>query len=175
MSGRQPAPGQPAPGARALVRAAGGVVWRRVPTGAQIVLVHRPKYDDWAFPKGKLEPGETDEQAALREVREETGLSCRLGIELPSTTYTDGQGRPKIVRYWTMTVLPAAQEPGTPGGPAPAGGEGQAGAGLSLTPEPKASHEIDEAGWVPVAEVRGRLTYPRDVLVVDALLDFLAH
>jgi 8-oxo-dGTP diphosphatase len=147
-----------------LVRAAGGVVWRRVPAGVDVVLVHRPAYDDWALPKGKLEPGETDEQAALREVREETGLSCRLGTELPSTTYADGQGRPKVVRYWSMTVMPAA--PGAAAGSL---------TDLPLNPEPKASHEIDEACWVPLAEVRGRLTYPRDVVVLDALSDFLSR
>jgi len=64
--------------------------------------VHRPKYDDWSWPKGKLEPGESDEDAALREVTEETGLRCRLGDELASVSYTDRRGRPKVVRYWTM-------------------------------------------------------------------------
>ncbi len=91
---------------KTVVRAGGGVVWRRVPAGVEVVLVHRPAYNDWALPKGKLEAGETDEEAAVREVREETGLSCRLGTELPSTTYADAQGRSKIVRYWTMTVVP---------------------------------------------------------------------
>jgi ADP-ribose pyrophosphatase YjhB (NUDIX family) len=188
-------------------------VWRRVPSGVDVVLVHRPAYDDWALPKGKLEPGETDEEAALREVREETGLSCRLGTELPSTTYADGQGRPKVVRYWTMTVVPgtatpvggmsapeashggakgaAAKGAAAKGAVASAGGDpvqggtagpagdnrvmGDATPGDRLTPEPKARQEIDEAVWAPLAEARGRLSYPRDVVVLDALSDFLSQ
>ena len=66
--------------------------------------MHRPKYDDWTFPKGKVEPGETDEEAATREVREETGLECALGEEFATVRYVDSKGRPKQVRYWIMTV-----------------------------------------------------------------------
>jgi 8-oxo-dGTP diphosphatase len=131
------------------------VVWRRVPSGLEVVLVHRPAYDDWALPKGKTEAGETDEQAALREVREETGLSCRLGPELPSTTYADGEGRPKVVRYWAMTVVPGTFDV-------------MAG---RLAPEPKARREIDDLYWAPVQEARRRLTYPRDVVVLDGFCD----
>jgi 8-oxo-dGTP diphosphatase len=83
------------------VEAAGGVVVR----DGKVVVVHRPKYDDWSLPKGKLDPGEGFEEAALREVEEETGLRCRLGRELSSTEYRDAKGRPKIVRYWEMTPL----------------------------------------------------------------------
>lgn len=126
-----------------LVRAAGGAVWRRTPEGLEVVLVHRPAYDDWGLPKGKLAENESDEQAALREVEEETGLVCRLGDELPSTAYHDGQGRPKSVRYWAMTM---------------SGGE------LG------AAHEVDIARWVPIGEARRRLSYPRDVGILDALV-----
>ena len=126
------------------VRAAGGVVWRRVPSGIEVVLVHRPAYDDWALPKGKAEGDETDEQTALREVREETGLTCRLGPELPSTTYADGEGRAKVVRYWAMTVVPGTFDV----------------AGGKLAPEPKARREIDDLYWAPVQDARRRLTYP---------------
>ncbi|MEX2253319.1 MAG: NUDIX hydrolase [Thermoleophilaceae bacterium] len=83
-----------------VVQAAGGVVVR----DGEVVVVHRPKYDDWSLPKGKLDAGETHEQAALREVEEETGLRCRLGHELGSTSYRDAKDRPKVVRYWLMDV-----------------------------------------------------------------------
>ena len=69
----------------------------------EILVVHRPAYDDWSFPKGKLEDDESDEAAALREVEEETGLRCRLARELPTSRYRDARGRPKTVRYWLMT------------------------------------------------------------------------
>ena len=88
------------------VRAAGGVVVRHRDDGVvEILLVHRPAYDDWSFPKGKCEDGESEEDAAVREVEEETGLRCRLERELATTRYRDGRGRPKTVRYWLMTPL----------------------------------------------------------------------
>ena len=80
------------------VEAAGGAVVR----DGLVAIVHRPRYDDWTLPKGKLDRGESFEEAALREVEEETGLRCRLGRELPSTSYTDHKGREKRVRYWLM-------------------------------------------------------------------------
>ena len=126
-----------------VVEAAGGVVWRRTPAGElEVLLVHRPRYDDWTVPKGKLAAGENHAAAALREVQEETGLRCTLGEELPSTSYTDRKGRPKRVRYWAMT---------------PAGGE--------FTP----SDEVDEVRWVPLDAAASFLTYPRDRAVLDAL------
>jgi 8-oxo-dGTP diphosphatase len=85
------------------VRAAGGVVWR--PAGSiELLLVHRPRYDDWSLPKGKRDPGETDEQCAVREVLEEAACACRLGVELLPNRYVDRKGRDKVVRWWTMTV-----------------------------------------------------------------------
>ena len=95
-----------------LVRAAGGVVrrTRRSGTGASdILLVHRPRYDDWSLPKGKAEPGEKPEDTALREVHEETGLRCRLGDEAGTTRYVDSRGRKKVVRYWLMDPLDDAE------------------------------------------------------------------
>ena len=75
---------------------------RRRAAALELVVVHRPRYDDWSLPKGKLDPGETWEQAALREVEEEVGLRCRLGEELPPVCYRDNKGRAKAVRYWLM-------------------------------------------------------------------------
>jgi 8-oxo-dGTP diphosphatase len=121
------------------VRAAGGVVMR----DGCIALVHRPKYDDWAMPKGKLEDGESWEDAALREVREETGFNCALREELSPVEYTDPKGRPKTVRYWRMDVL---------------AGE--------FTP----NDEIDELAWLTPDDALERLTYDHDrELVLMAL------
>jgi len=117
------------------VRAAGGVVWRRNGDAVEIVLVHRPAYDDWAFPKGKLHMGEGEEEAALREVEEETGLRCRLGTELGTTRYDDSQGRPKVVRYWEMTPVAGALA---------------------------AANEVDDARWVSLDDAEVLLTYARD-------------
>jgi len=87
------------------VRAAGGLVVRHGADGDEVLLVHRPRYDDWTYPKGKVDPGENDEDAARREVEEETGFRCALEAELPSTSYIDARGRPKVVRYWRMRVV----------------------------------------------------------------------
>jgi len=122
-----------------VVRAAGGVVVRGTGAEAAVLLVHRPAYDDWTFPKGKVDPGESDEDCAVREVEEETGLRCVLGRELQSTTYDDARGRPKVVRYWVMEV---------------AGGE------------LRFEHEVDEARWLPVDEAASLLAYERDIAVL---------
>jgi 8-oxo-dGTP pyrophosphatase MutT (NUDIX family) len=125
------------------VLAAGGVVWRRSGGGVlEVVLVHRPRYDDWSLPKGKLDPGETDEEAALREVEEETSVVAELGPELPSTTYLDKSGKHKRVRYWAMTV--------------------RAG-------QPRGAHECDKAEWVPLAQAAARVSYRRDAEIIAAL------
>jgi 8-oxo-dGTP diphosphatase len=120
------------------VDAAGGVVER----GGRVLLVHRPRYDDWTFPKGKLDPGESFEDAALREVHEETGVRCSLGRELPSTRYEVG-GRSKLVRYWLMT--PQTE--------------------VEFAP----NDETDDLRWVTPDEARALLTYDRDRDVLAAL------
>ena len=86
-----------------LVRAAGAVLRRQRENGDyEYAVVHRPQYDDWSLPKGKVDPDESEEQAALREVEEETGVRGELGQELGTVRYTDRKGRPKQVRYWLM-------------------------------------------------------------------------
>jgi len=127
------------------VRAAGGLVCRSTGSDAvDVVLVHRPAYDDWAFPKGKLEHDESEEEAALREVEEETGLRCLLGREVGITRYHDSRGRPKTVRYWQMTAI-----------------------GGALVP----AHEVDDARWVSLDEASALLTYARDVELLAQLVE----
>ena len=122
-----------------MIEAAGGVVLR---DDGRVAVVHRPRYDDWSLPKGKLDPGETFEQAALREIEEETGLRAALVRELPSTTYRDNKDREKLVRYWLME---AVDDPG-------------------FTP----NDEVDELRWVTPAEATELLTYDRDRELVEA-------
>ena len=129
------------------VRAAGGVVWRVEDGVVEVALVHRPKYDDWTFPKGKLEPGETSEHAAYREVVEETGFHCVLGRELPTVRYLDSKGRAKEVRYWEMTVA-----------------EGDF----------VKNDEVDRLEWLEVAAADDRLSYNHDGAVLDAFARFAA-
>jgi len=112
--------------------------------GPEVLLVHRPAYGDWTFPKGKAEPGESDEDCAVREVEEETGLRCALGRELLPTYYDDAKGRPKKVRYWAMTVV----------------------GGLL-----RFDYEVDQARWLPPAEAAKLLSYERDL---DVLRDATA-
>jgi 8-oxo-dGTP diphosphatase len=107
-----------------------------------VLLVHRPRYDDWTLPKGKCEEGEDDIACALREVEEETGLSCVVGDELPTTRYVDNQGRPKAVRYWAM--------------------QRRGGSGELL-------HEVDEVAWLSLDAAKKKLSYSRDAAVLDAL------
>jgi 8-oxo-dGTP diphosphatase len=127
-----------------VVRAAGGVVVRPGidGVGVEVLIAHRPRYDDWTIPKGKLDPGETWEQAALREVAEETGYRCRLGEPVAEVHYRDHKGRPKVVRYWSMTVD---------------GGDFEA------------NDEVDEVRWLAPADAASLLTYEHDRPLVERL------
>ena len=121
------------------VRAAGGVV---LDGDGRVAVIYRPKYDDWTLPKGKLEPGESWEQAAVREVEEETGLVCELDDELGSVTYTDRHGRPKSVRYWRMTVCDGEFRP---------------------------NREVSELRWLSLEEAAQQLSFDRDREIVARL------
>ena len=125
-------------GVARTIEAAGGVVER----DGLIAIVHRPRYDDWSLPKGKLDKNESSERAALREVQEETGLSCQLIEELDPVSYTDNRGRPKNVRYWRMKVLSGEFE---------------------------VNDEVDELRWLSKAEALDLLSYEHDRELVEAL------
>jgi len=86
-----------------VIQAAGGLVWRESAGGPEVVLVHRPRYDDWSFPKGKMEPGETWSETALREVEEETGLDVVLDDFAGSFSYLVRK-RVKVVLFWNMQI-----------------------------------------------------------------------
>jgi 8-oxo-(d)GTP phosphatase len=130
------------------ILAAGGVLWRPAGDSFEILLIHRPRYDDWTLPKGKVDAGDADLLAtAEREVREETGLRGRLGADLGEIHYTV-KGRPKVVRYWAMELAD----------------DGSAGS----TFEP--NHEVDELAWLPPDEARARLVYLPDAEIVDRFL-----
>jgi 8-oxo-dGTP diphosphatase len=134
----------PDPAADAEVRAAGGLVWRAGPAGRiEILLVHRPRYDDWSLPKGKAEPGESDEDCARREVHEETGVRVELEEPIGEIRYRDRKGRPKVVRYWRMRPVAAD--------------------------EFQPNDEIDEAVWVRIDRAVGILTYDHDRGLVTAM------
>jgi len=124
------------------VRAAGGVVTRAAEGAIEIACVHRPRYDDWSLPKGKLEAGEAWEDGALREVAEETGMRCELGRELEPARYRDRKGRDKLVRWWAMTPVAGEFEP---------------------------NDEVDELRWLDPAAALELLDYAHDHELVRSI------
>ncbi len=137
--------------AKGPVRAAGGIVWRRSVEGdsqvlhvLEVLVVHRPYYDDWSFPKGKHEIDETDLACAVREVEEETGLSVVVGCELPTVEYLDHKNRKKTVAYWAMTVQPSCDNEAF-----------------------VINDEVDEMRWLTLEAASPLLTYPIDQLLLD--------
>jgi 8-oxo-(d)GTP phosphatase len=132
---------------RPQVLAGGGIVLRDGPDGPEVVVVHRPRYDDWSLPKGKLDRGESVLDAARREVAEETGLRAEPDdVDDPwIVRYVDGKGRAKEVRYWRMHVVGGA-----------GGSDGD---------------EVDRVEWWPMARARATLTYGRDRALLSAVAD----
>ena len=125
------------------VRAAGGVLVRSGAEGPEVAVIHRPKYEDWSLPKGKLDDGEDFEQAALREVEEETGMRAELGPELSPISYRDRKGRTKLVRYWLMRVVDGEFQPGS---------------------------EVDEVRWLDPDGAQELLSYQHDAKLVREAL-----
>ena len=130
------------------VRAAGGLVIRRGGDDAvRVVLVHRPRYDDWSFPKGKVRRGETLLAGALREVREETGFMCVAEVSVGVTEYFDRGDRPKLVRYWAMNPINGSFAP---------------------------NHEVDAIAWLRPSEAVLRLTHAHDRELLERSVEQLA-
>ncbi len=136
--------GQPAPD-QVQVSAAGCLLWRPHPKKSnkkQVLIIHRPHRDDWSYPKGKVDPGETELECALREVKEETGMEGKLGDELPLVTYRDHRDRSKSVRYWLLKYKQGNFKP---------------------------NDEVDEIAWVSPSKAADILTYRHDIELLDYL------
>lgn len=129
-----------------MIKAAGAVLWREeTPFELEILLVHRPQYDDWSFPKGKVEDGESAIAAAYREVMEETGHAAIFGQYLGSSSYKVGEGKKKV-KYWMAQALPSS---------------------ISFSP----NNEVDKIEWVSIKEARHFLTYDEDRDILDEFIN----
>jgi 8-oxo-dGTP pyrophosphatase MutT (NUDIX family) len=134
------------------IRAAGGVLWRSISGAAddavvEVAIVHPPRYDDWSLPKGKLAPGESEIDGAVREVLEETGFHVRVGRALGETRYLKEQDRvmrPKVVRWWAMEAISGAFVP---------------------------TREVDDLRWLNPGEARELLTRPTDQGLLDRFIE----
>ena len=127
-----------------IIRAAGALLWRPGEQGPEMAVIHRPRYDDWSFPKGKSLPGEHVLITAVREVAEETGVEIVLGRRLSTAHYYVSDGKPKQVDYWA--ARPAAQA-----------------AAAAFAP----NDEVDRLAWLPLTAAGDRLTYPHDLEVLS--------
>jgi len=139
--------------------AAGALVWRVRDGQLQVLAVHRPRYNDWSWPKGKLARGETLPQCAIREVAEETGKEIALGQPLPTLRYPIGAGKQKVVRYWAAQVI---------------GPESRA---ARARPRVKsaAKHEIDRVRWLTVEQATAKITFPDDLRPLEVLVEAFAN
>lgn len=131
------------------ILAAGALTWREKGDGVQVLLIHRPRYDDWSIPKGKLDKGEPFPVAAVREVAEETGYRVRLRRPLPTATYLMPDGRTKVVQYWAATVR------------------------AKIAPGPTNPQEVDEFRWVPLDKAQKMVTRQNDQVPIAALRRYL--
>ena len=129
----------PAEEAIDMIRAAGALLWQGPPERRLIAVVHRNRYDDWTLPKGKLKKGESWQEAALREIKEETGYDARI-LGFAGAVAYEVKGRPKIVRYWHMVA------------------EGE--------PSPL-ENEVDELVWLTVEEAIARVQYPLEKALLE--------
>ena len=124
-----------------MIRAAGALLWQGPPERRLIAVVHRNRYDDWTLPKGKLKKGESWQEAALREIKEETGYDARI-LGFAGAVAYEVKGRPKIVRYWHM----AAQ--GEPS---------------------ELENEVDELVWLPIEQAIARVQYPLEKALLEGV------
>ena len=140
---------------RETVKAAGALVWRENGKHLEVLLVHRPRYDDWSIPKGKVEPCESVRTCAVREVAEETGVQVVLGQPLSRVHYKIADGSRKEVHYWAARVAP----------------EASAAVAARCAVKPASTKEIDAVEWLRVGQARKRLTYSYDRDLLGELVD----